>query len=111
MNKTVTLFGLSMKSGFGQAALFIFLFVSAHLASFAQSGIWSDIHASEMKGTGKKYIQPEKYRALTFDMTALKSYLSNAPMEGENGNYNKTFYFTFPMPDGTNQQFYIVESP
>jgi hypothetical protein len=108
MKRTVT-FCLSKKSSI--FILFVWLFISAGMHVMAQSAIWSDVKASEMRGSGKQYIIPGKFRPLSFDMAALKTYLSNAPMEAENGSYDQTFYFTFPMPDGSDQKFYIVESP
>jgi len=90
--------------------LFSALFATG-LGAYGQSGIWRDVDASTMSGTGKNYIVPEKFRSVAIDISALKSYLMQAPLETAGGNYSKTFYFTFPMPDGTDQQFWIVESP
>ena len=86
------------------------ILVLCNMGVIAQEGIWRDLAPGSMTGTGKTYIVPQKYRALSVDMNALKSYLSQAPVEAENGNYSKTFYFTFPMPDGTNQKFWVVQS-
>lgn len=97
-------------SGIVKAGLLIILITGKINPVFADESIWKDVTKAAMNGTGKNYIVPQKFRSLSFDMAKLKTYLSQAPVEVLGNSYPKHFIFTFPMPDGSNQKFYVVES-
>ncbi len=83
-------------------------------ALFAQinQDLWFDTPESRFaKVDDVRHIVPEKYRSLTLDLEQLKALLDEAPMrfsaEAEAGQAR----LTIPMPDGSLQEFHVVEAP
>jgi subtilisin-like proprotein convertase family protein len=75
----------------------------------AQSNYWSIAEESTITLKGTRQIIPNKYRVVQLDVATFKNHIDNAPLE-----YNATsskLTFDLPMPDGSTEQFAIVESP
>ncbi len=77
--------------------------------AFGQSNYWSTIQEGSFPESGVRQIIPQQYKVFKLNIVQLKSQLLNAPKE-----YNSTestLTIDLPMPDGTIEQFAIVESP
>jgi len=57
------------------------------------------------------WVNPSKFRAVGLDHAALRSQLATAPLEGAQVLAAAQTVITLALPDGTDQQFRIVESP
>ncbi len=88
---------------------FGFLIFSSNL--FAQSELWKDVSESNIIPKGEKVIKPIIYRTVSLEVDAMKALLNNAPMEYSSAGMNRPLVVTLPIPDGTFQKFYCVESP
>ena len=56
-------------------------------------------------------IVPAAYRTVSVNANALREYLLQVPLEDETPVRESTFLIDLPFPDGTTQQFRIVNSP
>lgn len=70
--------------------------------------LWQDVREANFSAQGTRYIIPNKYRTLQLNVSGMQQFLAAAPME-QSGNQELTI--SLPMPDGSFQQFAIVESP
>ncbi|MBL7936413.1 MAG: zinc-dependent metalloprotease [Bacteroidia bacterium] len=82
------------------------------LITNAQSGknIWSPVYEKEILITGKRDIIPEKYKTFHLDINKLKEFLSSVPLDKNIITNNSTAIISLPMPDGSIQNFKVVES-
>lgn len=82
------------------------------LITNAQSGknIWSPVYEKEILITGKRDIIPEKYKTFHLDINKLKEFLSSVPSDKNTVTNNSTAIISLPMPDGSIQNFKVVES-
>jgi hypothetical protein len=94
---------------------FIVLLISVlSTESFAQvlfSNPWKDITESSILSKGVRQIIPNKYRTINIDQMKILSILKAVPLENSNAATNKDVMISIPFPDGTNKDFYLVESP
>jgi hypothetical protein len=74
----------------------------------AQAAIWQDLTTSETAAKGLSASAPVYYRALKADAALLSQALSLAPLEDTS---SEGATLELPMPDGTMQQFEVVNSP
>jgi len=87
--------------------------IASFLSFNAQNnkGLWKSIDEKQIPLTGKRDIVPEKFKTFHVDMNSLRNVLASAPLD----KYIKTEFSSvtigLPMPDGSIQQFKIVESP
>ncbi len=72
---------------------------------------WSPISESAIKQSGKRQIVPNKYLAFQLNGNELKTQLLSAPHEKNVRINQSTCIITLPLPNGTIQQFKVVESP
>lgn len=81
--------------------------------TLAQSptAIWSPVDETSISVTGKREIVPDKYKTFHLDLTGLKHILSQAPPDQTTLIKNSQTIVSLPIPDGTVQRFYVVESP
>ena len=88
-------------------------FIICSLSFNAQSnqGLWTSINEKDIIVTGKRDIVPEKYQTIHVDMISLKNFLSTAPLEKNVKTEYSNVAISLPMPDGSFQDFKIVESP
>ena len=74
-------------------------------------GLWKSVDEKQIPLTGKRDIVPEKFKTFHVDMNSLRNVLASAPLD----KYIKTEFSSvtigLPMPDGSIQQFKVVESP
>jgi len=77
-------------------------------ALFAES-VWSE--GSDTIAVQGGRIMPGKYRSLTLDLNGLKSRLETVPHENDISLRYSNAVIVIPLPDGTTQQFRIVEAP
>jgi subtilisin-like proprotein convertase family protein len=81
---------------------------------FAQnSRYWVDIEANQMVLPDEALLEnmPDAHRLLSLDIAKLKSDLANAPMELTDEARQRPVVVTLPMPDGSYEEFNVVESP
>jgi Metallo-peptidase family M12B Reprolysin-like/Secretion system C-terminal sorting domain len=93
----------------------LFLTVSFVLAAAcslqAQNFFFKDISESAIKaGTAKRVIVPQKFRPLSLNNQALKSFLWSLPSEKNLGNRKLTPVLELPSPDGRIMKFNVWES-
>jgi hypothetical protein len=74
------------------------------------SNFWTDISPSAIAPVGERVIQPVSYRTLSLDQQAIRSFLSQVPMEGTPSAVDRAV-IELPMPAGGFDRFAIVESP
>ncbi len=73
---------------------------------------WLDaLESSFAKKSAERRIVPSKYRTLSLDLGLLKANLSEAPLRFSPGAENSQVTLTIPMPDGSMQDFQVVEAP
>ncbi|MGZ3920969.1 MAG: reprolysin-like metallopeptidase [Bacteroidia bacterium] len=72
---------------------------------------WSPVKESSIKQTGMRQIVPQKYVTVSLLATALKDKLFSAPLETSVKINESNCIITLPLPNGTMQQFRIVEAP
>lgn len=89
------------------------IFVISCLSIKAQSNkvLWQNINEKEIPVTGKLDIVPEKYKTFHLDINTLTRILSSAPLDKNISAENSSVIINLPMPDGTIQNFKVVESP
>ncbi len=74
------------------------------------SNFWTDVSPSAIAPVGERVIQPVSYRTLSLDQQAIRSFLSQVPMEGTPSAVDRAV-IELPMPAGGFERFAIVESP
>lgn len=91
--------------------LFCLALVSS--ASIAQTNdrYWAPVKESAIKVAGQRQIVPKKYITVSLIGSALKDKLFSAPHENSVKINESNCVITLPVPDGTMQQFRVVESP
>jgi len=89
--------------------LFVIPFFTSN--SFSQTKLWSDISESSIVLIGEKLINPSVYRTVTLNVDAMKELLNHAPLEFSREATNNPLVVSLPIPDGSFQNFYCVESP
>ncbi|MCU0345360.1 MAG: M12 family metallo-peptidase [Saprospiraceae bacterium] len=73
---------------------------------------WQDVAESSFaKKDAQRHIVPTKYRSLSLDLDYLKTLLDTAPMRFSPQAENKQATLAIPMPDGSMQEFQVVEAP
>lgn len=77
---------------------------------FAQTKIWQNVD-NEPTTFGVKQINPQKYKILKLDVTSIKSFLNKTSLEFTAAAKSVNSVLELPMPDGTFEEFAIVESP
>ena len=87
---------------------FIIMFSSESI--FAQSKMWQNID-SEPNSLGLKQIIPENFKVFRLDVLSMKSVLSKTPLEFSTAAKSSNAILELPMPDGSFEEFVIVESP
>ena len=90
-----------------KTVLFFFLWCISFTIS---AQYWTDISDRSLPDNlGKRMILPNKYRALTFDTLKLRAILADASLEKDVSAPKSNTILSIPMPDGTTQNFRIVE--
>lgn len=60
---------------------------------------------------GIKQINPQKYKVLKINVTSIKSFLNKTPLEYTAAAKSASSVLELPMPDGSFEEFTVVESP
>ncbi len=81
------------------------------LKAQSNQGLWMPVSETNISLTGKRDIVPEKYKTFKLDVNSLKNILLSAPLDKNITADNSTVIVSLPMPDGTIQNFKVVESP
>ena len=92
--------------------ILIFSFILLSFCSYAQNkGAWSEVQNSyEFTQTKlRRDVLPDQYRLFRFDYSKFKSQLVNVPVRGEFTGVSNVIV-SFPMPDGTMEDFRIIEA-
>lgn len=91
------------------SVLFIFFF--SYYSASAQNNFWKDILESKIAVAGKqRKIVPRQYRTLSLDTQKLTSLLKTIPKEFTERAKKNAPVITLPMPDGSFNRFYLVET-
>lgn len=72
--------------------------------------LWQKAVESSFQSQGKRSLFPEKYKTFSLNANALKSVLSQMPMEFSEAAKNTSTIIEIPMPDGSFSRFRIEES-
>jgi chitodextrinase len=88
--------------------LFCFLVLAI---SYGQSPIWQKTTESETRNLAKmeRSSVPSRFELFSLNLSALKSQLSNAPLDSS--NINSTLVISFPNPNGELSEYRIYEAP
>jgi hypothetical protein len=96
----------------GSRLVMLILFVAVNsIAARSQNNSWTDISSSSLETRKGGDALPTNFRALQLDVTALKSFLSQVPLEKNTAVRHSQEVIGLPMPDGSLQTFRVVESP
>jgi len=82
--------------------------------SFTQiysQNLWNDVDEALIANNGNRIIIPQAYRTIKLNVEELRNVLSNVPMEFSIESKSSAVKISLPFPDGTMQEFRIVESP
>lgn len=71
--------------------------------------IWSEKQAKSISPAGKRLINPDVFKTLELDETAMHSLLASAPKEGVKNTATSQTILPIPLSDGTVEEFRIVE--
>lgn len=94
---------------FVSSVLFAALLLT-HQRANAQQQIWRDITQDQLPQNDEyRTVHPKKFRALELNVSALKKFLSKAPMEFSPEAKSSPVILSIPMPDGEMQRFSVVE--
>ncbi|MGB1248122.1 MAG: reprolysin-like metallopeptidase, partial [Chitinophagales bacterium] len=86
--------------------------ITTTIFSFSQQNYWAAKNYAEIDVKGTQYIFPTKHETYQLNYDALKDYLWNAPLHDFEGNLQlSSIEIALPMPDGSFENFKIVESP
>ncbi len=94
--------------------------LAASTSLFAQTGSsptnpWAITSETALKSNAekqqKRQIIPQQYQTLRLNVAQMKTLLAEAPLWHTEAAEKKAVYLTFPMPDGSFQEFRIVEAP
>src|SRR5205085_3999596 len=103
---------LFIRQGCERSVLIAFLFATGiAMPATAQVNVWSDIPASSLMARTAADIIPVKYRGITPNQAVLKDFLFSLPPEKNIPVRNSEKIMALPMPDGSYQNFRVVESP
>jgi hypothetical protein len=91
--------------------LLLSVLTTENLAQELSSNPWKDISESSILSKGTRHIIPQKYRSLNLDQVKVVNILKSVPLENSFAKTDKNAIISIPFPDGTNQDFYLVESP
>jgi hypothetical protein len=94
--------------------ILLFTLLISFQFGFAQTSserLWSNVDESQIVTVGERHIVPQLYRTIKLDVTGMRNFLSEAPLEFSDETRSKPITLSLPMPDGSMQKFSIVESP
>lgn len=91
--------------------LFAFTLVLLNINAQNSDRFWSVINESAVSPPGKRQIVPQKYLTVRLTASELKDKLFSAPHENNVKINESACIITLPLPNGTMQQFRVVESP
>ncbi len=77
----------------------------------AQNSYWQKTHPSKIEIKGEQHIKATKFACFELNIENLKEELKNAPLEFTDEAAYKPVVVKLPMPDGSIQNFAVVESP
>ena len=84
----------------------------ALLSHNPDSNPWTFIRETNLQSKSQqRQIIPQTYRTLQLEVNKMQSLLAKAPMWQTDASEKKVVVLTLPMPDGTFQDFRIVEAP
>ena len=88
-----------------------FLLLVAVITASGQANIWTDIPASSLAAKKPGDLPPAAFRPLSLNHSSLEGFLSAVPLEAATAVNQSSKIILLPMPDGSMQQFRVVESP
>lgn len=97
-----------------KSAAIIFAFFCLSIDIHSQNNadkFWSPVNEAKIAQSGKRQIVPQKYTTFKLNGAGLKNKLFSAPHERTTRINQSGCIISLPLPDGSIQQFRIVESP
>lgn len=91
-------------------ALLFLICISSFLKLHAQQSLWKKVDKISYT-TLLKTKQPEKFALSKINIAQLKSFLSYAPLENEDGKLTKGLPFSMPLPNESTLSTSVFESP
>jgi hypothetical protein len=92
-------------------SVLVFILLTTSLRAVGQnSNLWQDVN-EPLVDVGQRWIVPLRYRSVRLDLQAAKQLLLQAPKEQTPAAAANTTTLQLPRPDGTMEEFVIVESP
>ncbi len=93
--------------------LLLALMLSSSLFIRAQhsQNFWSPVTEMEIKLNGTRDIIPEKYKTFHLSLPDMKAELMKAPLDNHVPIKKSPVVVSLPMPNGSIQRFYVVQSP
>ena len=90
---------------------FALLLMLSSMVSLAQNSFFADASEAQARSNGgKRVIVPLKYRTVSLDKAAMKSFLWSLPSEKSVANRKAAPILSLPMPDGSLARFNVWES-
>jgi subtilisin-like proprotein convertase family protein len=90
-------------------SLVFFIFTLFHQITFAQDyKIFQDVELS-FTNSNDLFINPQSFRAISLDHNIYAQKTSNIPHEADTKAKNSPVILTFPLPNGTEEEFRIIE--
>jgi hypothetical protein len=87
------------------------LLLSGAIAQNTPDNFWLPIDENNIRVNVQRQIVPQKYLTYRLNSDLLKNKLFSAPLEKTTLINNSTCILSLPLPDGTIQQFRVIESP
>lgn len=93
--------------------LLLFCLLSTFSISAQSSNFWASGNENTIPADARlqRVADPSEYTTYKLDFESIKDYLSVAPMEFTSAAKNNPLILSLPFPDGSIQEFEIVESP
>jgi subtilisin-like proprotein convertase family protein len=88
----------------------VFLLLLCSYALHAQS-LWTTTPENNIPAYGERRIKPQHYLTVKLNLDALTPVLSAAPERFSSNAAESNTYLSVPMPDGSTQNFRLLESP
>lgn len=71
---------------------------------------WTKIQSNQLTNGTERYALPSKFELFQLNISSLKAYLSNSPMEFTNKGMKSNVILEIPFPNGTVHTFKMVET-
>ncbi|MGB4958567.1 MAG: reprolysin-like metallopeptidase, partial [Saprospiraceae bacterium] len=93
--------------------IFCIIFILSTTVLLHGQSFWKKTEESriQLRSSQNRSIIPDAYDTYTLNIDAMRTYLTDAPMEQDAGRKQKELILDIPMTDGTLEKFKVYESP